>query len=106
MNEKFKSIIKWTIILIVDFIVYIFLGLLLMDYDDFYDESKGEYWSLSRMTIFHKVIYISFNIWIILNALLAIFIIYKFFEDPQICLSARAIFFMTPSSTRDFLFTI
>ena len=80
MNEKFKSIIKWTIILIVDFIVYIFLGLLLMDYDDFYDESKGEYWSLSRMTTFHKVIYISFNIWIILNALLAIFIIYKFWK--------------------------
>jgi hypothetical protein len=38
-------------IIIFDLAVYIFLGLLLMNYDDFYDESKGEYWSLGSMVV-------------------------------------------------------
>lgn len=33
----------------VDIFLFIISGLLLMNYDDFYDNSKGEYWSLARI---------------------------------------------------------
>ena len=43
-------------IILIDLAVYIFLGLLLMSYDDFYDESKGEYWSWESMSGFDKAV--------------------------------------------------
>jgi hypothetical protein len=36
-----KKAIIWTIISLIDVSIYIILGLLLMNYEDFYDESKG-----------------------------------------------------------------
>ena len=50
MKINYKSIIKWIAILIFDYLVFVVLGLLLIGYDDFYDESKGEYWSMASMT--------------------------------------------------------
>lgn len=47
-------------IILLDIAVYIFLGLMLMGYEDFYDESKGEYWSLESMTLDEKFYYIGF----------------------------------------------
>ena len=48
-----------------------------MDYDDFYDESKGAYFSLESMTTAQKVNYIGFNIWGIINLIVICFIIYR-----------------------------
>lgn len=41
-----KNIILGIPIILIDLVVYIFLGIAMMDYDDFYEESKGEYMSL------------------------------------------------------------
>ncbi|GMQ25746.1 hypothetical protein Aoki45_24280 [Algoriphagus sp. oki45] len=57
--------------------VYIFLGFMLMNYEDFYEESEGPYWSLESMTLTEKVTYICFNGWIILNLLAIGFILYR-----------------------------
>lgn len=73
---NYKSIIKWTIILIFDFSIFMILSVLLMDYDDFYDESKGEYWSLGSMTNCQKVIYILHNLWLLLNFLFFILLLW------------------------------
>jgi hypothetical protein len=72
MNYKnikinYKNIAKWIVVLILDCLVFVVLGLLLMNYDDFYDESKGEYGSFGSMTTYQKIIDISFNVWILLN---------------------------------------
>jgi len=64
-------------IILIDVIVYVFLGIILMDYTDFYDESKGEYWSLASMNTFQKSTYITFNFWIFLNITFLGFIMYK-----------------------------
>lgn len=48
-----------------------------MGYDDFYDESKGEYWSLASMTLFEKSVYISLMIWNIINWIIGGFVIFK-----------------------------
>ncbi|MCO5248399.1 MAG: hypothetical protein M9887_05570 [Chitinophagales bacterium] len=64
-------------IILLDIFVYILFGLMLMSYDDFYDESKGEYWSLESMTSTEKLYYIAFEIWNILNLIAVGFIIYQ-----------------------------
>ena len=52
----------------------------MMDYDDFYEESKGEYMSLESMNTFQKSIFISLNVWNIINIAIVVFIIYKVFK--------------------------
>jgi hypothetical protein len=64
---RFLDIIYWLAIIGADIFVFIILGLLLMGYDDSYDSSKGEYWSLASMNSTEKIIYICYNSWIILN---------------------------------------
>ncbi len=77
MKILIKKIILAVFVLFIDIAVYIILGILLMDYTDFYDENKGVYWSLESMTLPQKITYISFNCWIVLNALIGIYLIYK-----------------------------
>ncbi|AIM61179.1 hypothetical protein IZU89_12185 [Cellulophaga lytica] len=72
-----KNIAIGIALVIFDLAIYIVLGLLLMNYDDFYDESKGEYWSLESMTASQKVTYIGLNIWHIVNILIIGYLIYR-----------------------------
>jgi hypothetical protein len=95
---KGKQILRWTpeIILIAetvfywissspaiigtDIFVYLVLGILQMDYDDNYDSSKGEYWSLSSMNKLQLVYFFLLQLWNILNLCGLLFIgrrIYK-----------------------------
>ena len=75
-----KNVILGILFILLDLVVYIFLGIAMMGYDDFYEESKGEYMSLESMDAFQKSIFISMNIWNIINILLVIFIIYKVYK--------------------------
>ena len=34
---------------------------MMLDYEDFYDETKGDYWSLESMTLAQKISYIGFQ---------------------------------------------
>lgn len=69
MKINCPVVIKWSLILVLDCCVVFILCLLLQDYEDSYNESKGQYWSLSSMTTFQKVIHISLDIWLSLNYL-------------------------------------
>ena len=53
MNKFFtiKNVLIAISIILLDLAVYIYIGLLLMNYDDFYDGSKGAYWSLESGTM-------------------------------------------------------
>ncbi|PIB34502.1 hypothetical protein BFP72_03270 [Reichenbachiella sp. 5M10] len=72
-----KNILIGLAVIIIDLFIYFVLALLLMNYDDFYDASKGEYWSLESMTFWQKVNYISFNLWYVINAVLIGIVIYR-----------------------------
>lgn len=48
-----------------------------MNYDDFYDESKGEYWSLGSMTTPEKLTYVGLHIWNIINLIVIGYIVYR-----------------------------
>jgi hypothetical protein len=57
--------------------------MLLMNYDDFYDESEGEYWSLGSMTMSEMATYIGLNVWHVVNLIAIgyiIFIVFKKFR--------------------------
>ena len=75
-----KNILLGILFILIDLVVYVFLGIAMMDYDDFYRESKGEYMSLESMNTFQKSIFISMNIWNIINIVFVIFIIYKVYN--------------------------
>ena len=64
-------------LILFDLAVYIFFGLMLMNYDDFYDKSKGEYWSLESMALEQKANYIGLNIWHMINLLVIGYLIYR-----------------------------
>lgn len=84
---SFKNVLIGIGLIIFDLAVYIFLGLMLMNYDDFYDESKGAYWSLESMTFWQKINYISLNIWCLINIIFIGFLVYKIVIEIAIRIS-------------------
>lgn len=77
MTISWKHIILGIGVVIIDLAVYKLLGLLLMNYDDFYTEDKGEYWSLASMTTSEKITYIGLNVWHVINVLGIVYIGYR-----------------------------
>lgn len=80
---RFIDVIYWLAIIGADIFVFIILGLLLMGYDDNYDSSKGEYWSLASMNKTERIIYICYNAWIVLNLIGLIYIGYKIYKRTK-----------------------
>lgn len=72
-----KNILIVIDIIIIDISVYVFFGLMLMNYEDFYNESKGAFWSLESMTLTEKFYYIGFEIWNVLNLIAIGYLIYR-----------------------------
>jgi hypothetical protein len=79
-NIRFIDIIFFIALVGFDILVYIFLGILLMGYDDNYMASKGVYGSLKSMTSTEKIIYILFQFWNLVNIFFAGKIAYKLFR--------------------------
>lgn len=77
---KLKNIIIAFGLLIIDLAIYLFLGLMMMGYEDFYDESKGPWYSLESMTTEQKFYYISLEIWNVLNLLIIAYFLYRLFR--------------------------
>ena len=76
----FKNIFIWFGLIMFDIAVYFILAMLLIQYDDFYDESMGEYWSLESMNFWQKVNYIGLNVWHLINLVLIGYLIYRFIK--------------------------
>lgn len=72
-----KIILTGFVLIAVDLAVYILLGLLLMNYEDFYDESEGEYWSWTSMNTSEQLTVVGLNIWNLVNILAFIYLIYR-----------------------------
>lgn len=81
---RFVDIIYWLAIIGADIFVYMILGVLQMDYDDNYDSSKGEYWSLASMNTWQLFFYLLLQLWNILNIIGIIFIGRKIYKRLKI----------------------
>ena len=78
-----KTILIFILFIFIDFALWIIIGLVLLNYEDFYLESKGEYWSLASMTTIEKIAYLSYFIWIIANIILVTYFIFRFFKKTM-----------------------
>jgi len=77
---RFVDVILWLAIIGADLFVYIILGLFLMGYDDTYDSSKGEYWSLTSMNSTEKIIYFALQTWNVINIFGVLYIGYRLYK--------------------------
>lgn len=76
----FTKIIKVIFFVLLDLAVYIFCGIYMMGYDDFYNESQGEYFTLSGMETKFKTVYIFLNFWNVLNCILLFYISFRVYK--------------------------
>lgn len=80
---RFVDVIYWLAIIGADLFVYIVLGLLLLGYDDNYDSSKGEYWSLASMNSTEKIIYFALQTWNVINIIGVIYIGHRLYKRTK-----------------------
>ncbi|GAA3639165.1 hypothetical protein GCM10022397_25780 [Flavivirga jejuensis] len=71
------KLLKQILFIIIDYFLWIIIGFTLLNYEDFYDGSKGEYFSLESMNTVEKIAYFSYYLWIILNITLILYIAYR-----------------------------
>jgi hypothetical protein len=81
MIINWKRAIIGLLIVMADIFIYIVLSLMMMSYDDFYDEAKGEYRSWESMTPFDKITDSLLLFWNIVNIAAALYILYRFFNQ-------------------------
>lgn len=61
-------------LLFVDLAIYLFLGVYMMKYDDFYHEEEGPYWSWESMEWDEQLVSTLLFIWIWLNIAFAVYL--------------------------------
>ncbi|KQO22410.1 hypothetical protein ASF10_08490 [Flavobacterium sp. Leaf82] len=76
----FSKITKVVVFILLDLAVFIFCGVYMIGYDDFYEESQGEYFSLSSMETKFKIVWIFLIFWQVLNCFLLFCILFKAYE--------------------------
>ena len=75
--EMVKKILIALAIIFADYVFFGFLGLLMMQYEDFYHEGLGEWYSLESMKPWQRVAWFAYLGWLVLNAAAIIYIIYR-----------------------------
>ena len=81
MKIRLIDFIFWFAVIAADLFVYMVLGILLMGYDDNYNISKGEYWSLASMSSTEKILYFAFYVWNIINIVGVVCIGYRIYRS-------------------------
>lgn len=75
-----SKILKIILFAVLDLFVFIFCGIYMMAYDDFYNESHGEYFSLLGMKPEYKLVWVFYNFWIVLNCVFLFYVIFKMYK--------------------------
>lgn len=76
---RISKFFKIILFIVFDLFVFAFCGIYMMGYDDFYNESQGEYFSFSTMNTEYKIVWGFYNFWIFLNCVLFGYILLKLF---------------------------
>ena len=77
---RISKLFKIILFIIFDLLVFAFCGIYMMGYDDFYNQSQGENFSFKTMTNEYKIVWGFYNLWIILNCVLFVYILFKLYE--------------------------
>lgn len=73
-------ILKILILIFIDFSIYIFLLLNLMNYEDFYTIEKGPWYSLQSMNMKEKIVWVAYISWFVINGIMFIYFFIKFLK--------------------------
>lgn len=71
--------VYWIAIIAADIFIYMLLGFLQMDYDDSWEPSKGEYWSLASMNNKQLAFYFALQLWHVLNVIVLVYMARKIY---------------------------
>jgi hypothetical protein len=78
-----RKLLLGFLVILLDLFVGLVLGTLLMDYDDSYNPSKGEYWSWDSMNTFQKGVSLSIQLWWLVNVVAVLYWLYRIFYRKQ-----------------------
>ncbi len=67
-------------IVVIDLLIYLVLTFGLVNYEDSFDGSKGEFYSLASMETSEKITYLSLILWYIINSILLCIILLKLWK--------------------------
>lgn len=67
-------------IVVIDLLIYLVLNFGLVNYEDSFDGSKGEFYSLASMETSEKISYLSLILWYIINSILLCIILFKLWK--------------------------
>ena len=77
---RFIGVVYLIALLSADVFIFLILSLFQMGYEDNYDVSKGEPWSLASMNSSEKILYICYISWIVLNIIGLFYLGYKIYK--------------------------
>lgn len=72
-----SKILKILFFVFLDVVIFILCGFYMMGYDDFYNDSQGEYFSLTSMDAKYKVVWVFYNLWVFLNCVLLLYVLLR-----------------------------
>jgi hypothetical protein len=75
-----KKILIYFLVLVIDLLLYLYLGFNLINYEDSYDGTNGEFYSLGSMNFTEKITFICLIIWYIINILIVFVIIRRIWK--------------------------
>ena len=78
-----KRVLLVALIIIIDLFLYLFLGLMMMNYEDFYTPEDGPWYSLESMTTQEMLIWFAYHGWFVLNSIILIFLTYKWIKKKR-----------------------
>lgn len=74
---SWRKLLLGLFVILIDFGVGSLLGVLMMDYDDSYNQSKGAYGSWSSMNAFQKQVSVGMQLWSVANGLVIAYLLYR-----------------------------
>jgi hypothetical protein len=70
-------------IVVINLLLYLVLTFGLVNYEDAFDGSKGEFYSLSSMEITEKIGYLSLILWYVINSILLCLVLFKLWRKKK-----------------------
>ena len=80
---KLKYFLLISVLVIFDLLVYLFLGISMMGYEDNYIPSKGEFNSWESMSRFDKSVTVVLSFWNLANVVAILYIGYKIYKKVK-----------------------
>ncbi len=84
-----KRILIVALLLAVDLAVFVFLGLLMMNYEDFYMPEDGPWYSFQSMSSQEIFIWFAYQGWFVINVFILIYFIYRWIKKIRTTTSRK-----------------